>query len=207
VRTFTEAGWHSRLLAASAALAWQVLIFVALLSSARPGVPLVWKPDAHSAVPLPQQALIQYVAILPSSSATAQPKRQLSGPASVPKPAARPLKLADSQTEDAHATRTALNAAVSPTPAVAGDLRIRCEVHIHQDSRGQVQAIDFGACSGDEHWQHNLLDVLQQAAALIRPREGAGVAPVKTMIFDTDAISPAMLATQLMERVSSSAVD
>jgi hypothetical protein len=109
------------------------------------------------------------------------------------------LRIAISEVEAALAAGPDLNVAVPPMAAVTGNLPIRCEAHIHQDSRGQVQAIDFGACTGDQVWQRRLLERLQQAADLVRPKPGASVAPVKTIVFDSDSIAPEILATQLME--------
>jgi hypothetical protein len=199
VRTLTEGRWQPRVVACVTALVWQGLIIAALISGVRPGAPLIWKPDAHSAVPLPQQSVVQEVAILPSMSTNAEPTPPLSGPAVVRDSAVRALGLAVSQAEEALVAGTDLNVAAPPMPAVTGDLPIRCEVHIHQNSRGQVQAIDFGVCTGDQVWQRSLLDRLQQAAGLVHPKEGASRAPVKTIVFGSDSISPEILATQLME--------
>jgi hypothetical protein len=205
VRRVAEARWQPRLLACITALVWQGLIIAALTSGTRPGAPLARKPDAHSAISLPQQSVIQDVAILPSISPIAEPKRPLDSPDIVSASNVRAPKVAISQADEALAAGTDLAVAPPFMPAVAGDLPIRCEVHIHQDSRGQVQAIDFGACNGDQHWQRSLLDRLQQAAGLVRPKQGASVAPVKTLVFEDDSISPEILATQLMEPVPSSA--
>ena len=49
-----------------------------------------------------------------------------------------------------------MESSVAAAPSTApefGELKILCEVHIHQGHAGQVQAIDFGECIGDSVWQ------------------------------------------------------
>ena len=198
-RAMTKGRWQPRALAVIMALVWQVLILAALDLGARPGAPLVWQPDAHSAISLPKESIIEDVAITTSANSVSRTARDLNASATVNDSTDRALKHAIARADRALAKDAGVAVAVPPLPAVTGDLPIRCEVHIHQDGRGQVQAIDFGVCTGDEAWQRDLLDRLEQAARLLRPSEGASVAPVTTLVFDTDSISPEILASQLME--------
>src|ERR1700722_11439663 len=57
--------------------------------------------------------------------------------------------------------RTALSIA-----SKSGEVRIVCEVHIHQGRAGAVQAVDLGVCTGDSEWQRSLLRSIQEAARL-----------------------------------------
>ena len=90
-------------------------------------------------------------------------------------------------------------AAAPSTAPESGELRILCEVHIHQGHTGQVQAIDFGECTDDSVWQRSLLRSIQQAARLVSPMEEGEFPPVRTLILDTASPSPAVLARQLSE--------
>ena len=83
-----------------------------------------------------------------------------------------------------------------------GEVRIVCEVHIHQGSAGAVQAVDFGVCTGNLEWQRSLLHSIQEAARLLSPvREGA-FPPVRTLMMDTASPSPEVLARQLSEPIA-----
>jgi len=84
----------------------------------------------------------------------------------------------------------------------AGELRILCEVHIHQGRAGEVQAVDFGECTGDSVWQRSLLRSIQQAARLVSPTAEGEFPPVRTLFMDTSSPSPEVLARQLSEPVA-----
>lgn len=84
----------------------------------------------------------------------------------------------------------------------AGEVRILCEVHVHQGRAGDVQAVDLGECTGDEAWQRSLLRSIQQAARLISPTEAGEFPPVRTLYMDTHSPSPEVLARQLSEPVA-----
>jgi hypothetical protein len=93
-------------------------------------------------------------------------------------------------------------AAAPSTVPESGEVRILCEVHIHQGHTGEVQAVDFGVCTGDSVWQRSLLRSIQQAARLVSPMEGGEFPPVRTLLMDTASPSPAVLARQLSEPIA-----
>lgn len=92
-------------------------------------------------------------------------------------------------------------AASSPKPE-AGEVRILCEVHVHQGHSGDVQAVDFGECNGDSVWQRSLLRSIQQAARLITPAQEGEFPPVRILLMDTASPSPEVLARQLSEPIA-----
>jgi hypothetical protein len=92
--------------------------------------------------------------------------------------------------------------AVRSIAAESGEVRIVCEVHIHQGSAGAVQAVDFGACTGDLKWQRSLLHSIQAAARLVSPIQEGPFPPVRTLMMDTDSPSPEVLARQLSEPIA-----
>jgi hypothetical protein len=102
----------------------------------------------------------------------------------------------------------ALPDAESPSPAApnitpkSGDVRILCEVHIHQGRTGDVQAVDFGECTRDSVWQRSLLRSIQRAAKLVAPTEEGEFPPVRTLLLDNPSPSPEGLARQLSEPVA-----
>ena len=93
-------------------------------------------------------------------------------------------------------------AAAPSTAPESGEVRILCEVHIHQGHTGEVQAVDFGVCTGDSMWQRSLLRSIQQAARLVSPMEEGEFPPVRTLFLDTASPSPAVLARQLSEPIA-----
>jgi hypothetical protein len=92
-----------------------------------------------------------------------------------------------------------ITAAAPSATAYSGEVRILCEVHIHQSVSGEVQAIDLGGCSGDSLWQRSLLQSIQQAARLVSPTLEGRFPPVRTLMLDTASLSPEVLARQLSE--------
>jgi hypothetical protein len=96
---------------------------------------------------------------------------------------------------------TSVAAAPSSKPE-AGEVRILCEVHVHQGHSGDVQAVDFGACNGDSVWQRSLLRSIQQAARLITPAQEGEFPPVRILLMDTASPSPDVLARQLSEPIA-----
>ena len=96
---------------------------------------------------------------------------------------------------------TSVAAAPSPKPK-AGEVRILCEVHVHQGHSGDVQAVDFGECNGDSVWQRSLLRSIQQAARLITPAQEGEFPPVRILLMDTASPSPEVLARQLSEPIA-----
>jgi len=78
----------------------------------------------------------------------------------------------------------------------------RCEVHIHQDRQGRVQAIDLGQCTENAAWQTALLQSLILAAARVTPSSGVR-APELTLTLNTNRISAVLLARLLSDPVSS----
>ena len=93
-------------------------------------------------------------------------------------------------------------AAVRSVASETGEVRIVCEVHIHQGSAGVVQAVDFGVCTGDLEWQRSLLHSIQQAARLLTPAQNGEFPPVRTLMMDTASPSPEVLARQLSEPIA-----
>jgi len=89
--------------------------------------------------------------------------------------------------------------ATSSSAVASGIVPVHCEIHIHQRRDGQVQAIDFGVCTGDAVWQQQLLKNLQRAAGLVVVHSGNATPPVRTLILDTNTLSPEILAEQLGE--------
>jgi hypothetical protein len=204
VRITTEGKWKARCAGLMAALVWHAVIIAALFLGARSGTSVLWKPDAHSADLLPPRSVITEVEIPLSRTSGTNQRRAPSGQVAQSKSAVHSLRLAEAQSENELRTTSESTVDAVSLPAVTGDVRIRCEVHIHQDVHGQVQAIDFGVCTGDQLWQRNLLEQLQQAARLIRPTENAVLAPVRTLLVDSDTIAPAILAAQLTEPAAAS---
>ena len=84
----------------------------------------------------------------------------------------------------------------------SGEVRVVCEVHIHQGSAGAVQAVDFGVCTGDLQWQRSLLHSIQEAARLVSPIREGEFPPVRTLIMDTASPSAEVLARQLSEPIA-----
>lgn len=83
-------------------------------------------------------------------------------------------------------------------PARPGTAGVHCEVHIHQDAQGRVQAIDLGACTEDAAWQRTLLSAVARAAALATP-SSAVHSPELTLTLNTNHISPVALAHVLSD--------
>jgi hypothetical protein len=79
----------------------------------------------------------------------------------------------------------------------SGDVRKHCEVHVHQDVHGAVQAVDFGECTPDDAWQKAILQAIQRSAALMKPSALGAFPPVRTFRFETEAISTTALAREL----------
>lgn len=96
------------------------------------------------------------------------------------------------------------NATSVPRSAVShpGTVGVRCEVHIHQDAQGHVQAIDLGACTENAAWQRALLRAIAQAASTATPSPAARP-PELTLTLDTNRISPPALAHLLSQSSTS----
>jgi hypothetical protein len=75
---------------------------------------------------------------------------------------------------------------------------VRCEVHIHQNAQGDVQAIDLGPCTENAAWQNALLRTIMQAAALATP-SSATRPPELTLTLNTNRISADLLARVLSD--------
>jgi hypothetical protein len=84
----------------------------------------------------------------------------------------------------------------------AGLAGVRCEVHIHQDAHGHLQAIDLGPCTESATWQHALLRRIIQAAALAVPSP-VNRAPELTLTVNTNRISTVLLARVLSDPAAS----
>lgn len=83
------------------------------------------------------------------------------------------------------------------TVSAVGRSLVHCEIHIHQNPKGRVQAIDFGECTADLVWQHTLMMRIERAADLVAPAPGATFPPVRTLIVNTNHLSAVILAQQL----------
>lgn len=95
---------------------------------------------------------------------------------------------------------------LGPSPRAAshsGVLDTRCEVHIHQDLEGHVQAIDFGPCTENTAWQHTLLRRIIEAAALASPSLTSRP-PELTLTLNTNRISAPLLARVLSQSSTTS---
>jgi hypothetical protein len=201
MRTSAEGTWRPRLVALTTALAGHAVIVAVLMSNANSGIPAIWQPQAHAThLALPQEIVADVS--MPISS-NLDPVRGPSTPSNVVVRHTAPQRPRPINLSDVEALTLDPDPAVATEPLVpiSGVVPIRCEVHFHQDVHGAVQAIDFGLCTGDQFWQQNLLEQLQQAARLIRSTEGTVVPPVRTMVIESDSISPEKLAAQLMETV------
>jgi hypothetical protein len=194
-------GWTRRIAAFSAAATLHSLLILLLLLQ-RPHTGVLSRPtqDGHSSVTEPALTL---VLLAPDCDAVCMRHRS-QPPVTLRENLAAPrIALADVEIPDVlllSRPRDLLNE--RPTAAQSdahGSVVFHCEVHFHQNPQGQVQAIDFGTCTGDAAWQHSLIETLQRAAQLVSAREGASFPPVRTLVFDTDALSPDLLAEQLAE--------
>jgi hypothetical protein len=199
-----ESRWPARLAGFGAALVSHAVIIAALIIGARPGAPVLWQPAAHAVDLSPRQEIIADVSMPLSTNSSLNRSRSVRN-IGTSVYAMRPPSLVAPSVDEALLAEPAVPVGTEPLIPATGNSPIRCEVHIHQDARGRVQAIDFGLCTGDQSWQRNLLERLQQAARLVRPNEGTGIAPVRTLVVDTDSISPEILAAQLMEPAASPA--
>lgn len=94
------------------------------------------------------------------------------------------------------AGRKLLNAA--SRPGIAG---VRCEVHIHQNAYGHIQAVDLGPCTENAAWQQTLLRRIIQAAALTTPSPVLH-RPELTLTLNTNRISAALLARVMSDPVT-----
>jgi hypothetical protein len=87
------------------------------------------------------------------------------------------------------------------TPAASlpnvGTKIAKCEVHIHQNARGQLEAFDFGDCTGDAEWQRTLQLALQQAGSLIDSSGEKSFPAVRTIMFRSDNLSVLAIANTL----------
>lgn len=195
----SASNWSVRLGATFTVLGWQVLL-LALLGDLRHGGSRAY-PDtaAHGALPPPSATTITDVALWrPSHSESSQTGSPESSIHSLPGPRLNTVKL---EVPDL-ATIPTLEVSAKMTTAesaVPGIIPMRCEVHIHQRGDGQVQAIDFGVCTGDAVWQEQLLGNLQRAAALVTLHSDTSLPPVRTLRLDTSSVSPEVLAEQLSE--------
>ena len=184
-------------IAAAAVVLLHGLIIAALIPALRLGYRVVPQPEAHSvATTSPPAAMVATFVSLPDPGNATSPLLDLD-----------PIKgaLRDIQAEvirpqditlpDALSAEDVARRAASDT----GEVRIVCEVHIHQGSAGAVQAVDFGVCTGDLEWQHSLLHSIQEAARLLTPVQDGEFPPVRTLMMDTASPSPEVLARQLSE--------
>jgi len=185
------------LLGRGAAFSITALIHLAFLSAflanIKVGLPVLLNPDAH-----PSDRAAPIIAYIVSSSTSEASMAGSSLPTLEAKQLAPVLQKFDVPTPKPEWTDEDDSSAQSAQPAPsAGRTGLRCEVHIHQSLTGQVQAIDFGACTGDRVWQHTLLQTIERAAQLVEPTPDAPFPPVRTLTVGTDNLSAVILARQL----------
>lgn len=182
----------SRLASLCVSATIHVAVILIFLQPRPLGAPSVSPANAHSSdiLPLP----VAMIAVLESSPTHAAPH-----PAGdEPNPALRPIPVGIPSPNEISLPPLAEAAAVAAKePVLAGLQQIQCEVHIHQSHTGQIQAIDFGRCLGDEQWQHALMRAIEHAANLIQPSAAATFPAVRTLTVMTDAPSATLLARQL----------
>ena len=141
-----EGRWAARFAGFVAALVWHGAIVAALVWSARPGAALSWSTVAHSTVP-PRQAVFAEAITLAPDTIPADGARPQSDRVTASDTVSLALKMAASEAESELRKEPAVSVVANAVPAARGDAPIHCEVHIHQDVRGRVQAIDFALCT------------------------------------------------------------
>jgi hypothetical protein len=186
-----------RLMSRGGALSITVLLhlgaLVGFLSGLHVGLPVQLHPDAH---PSDTRAPLIASIISLSDNDTAITGSTLA-PLKAESIASPPIHF------DVPIPTPAWQSEDDPTPSITqpapapGRMGLRCEIHIHQSLAGQVQAIDFGECTGDAVWQRTLLQTVERAAQLVRPAPDVQFPPVRTLTVGTDNLSPIVLAQQL----------
>lgn len=176
------------------------LMIAALMHALRLGYLVVSHPQAHSsAMVVPPVAMVMTFVASSGHDKAAAPFIDKDFSAG----AFRDVQSEIIQPRDFTLPDTESSVVAAPgTATKSGEVRILCEVHIHQGHAGQVQAIDFGECSGDSVWQRSLLRSIQQAARLVSPTEQGEFPPVRTLLMDTASPSPEVLARQLSEPIA-----
>jgi hypothetical protein len=169
-------------------------LFVRALQLGTLVIPL---PDAHSSLPLKPEATLLKASIV--STAGHDTSGSPFGGADLSRAALSHIAVDIPEPRDFLTEAEPVIAAAPTATAYSGEVRIFCEVHIHQSVSGQVQAIDLGGCSGDSMWQRSLLQSIQQAARLVSPTGEGRFPPVRTLMLDTASLSPEILARQLSE--------
>ena len=175
-----------------AALIHLIFLYV-FLANIKVGLPVLLHSDAH-----PSDRTTPLIADILSSTGGGAKQGSSSIPTLDAKQLAPPLQKLDIPTphpswpDEDHSSAQMAQAAPS-----VGRTGLRCEVHIHQSLTGQVQAIDFGECTGDRIWQHTLLQTIERAAQLVEPSPETPFPPVRTLTVGTDNLSAVVLAQQL----------
>jgi hypothetical protein len=190
--------WRVRVAAVSAAVALHALLFVPLLLKPPPGT---WAPPLRDARTAAQfrlaQTLVNTSIWLPDDINSSPQNRPSFREPDLAEVSLKSIR-ADLSPSVLQIPETDASPDVPPSAAaISGQIGLRCEVHVHQGPRGQVQAIDFGECNGDAAWQRSLIQALQSAVELVSPTSDVVFKPVRTFIFSTDSISADVLAKQL----------
>ena len=190
----------SRGIAAAAVVLLHGLIIAALMPALRLGYRVVPQSQAHSAATTsPPVAMVTTFVSLPDPGNVTSPLLDLDPI----KGALRDVRADVIRPQDITLPDAPSSAAVARRVASeTGEVRIVCEVHIHQGSAGAVQAVDLGLCTGDLEWQQSLLHSIQEAARLVTPVQDGQFPPVRTLMMDTASPSPEMVARQLSEPVT-----
>jgi hypothetical protein len=156
------------------------------------GVSSAFRKDAHFTLPRAKPDALVNVTVLRERG-----KQQ---PITLSKPELAPIRVTFDGPELSPVELSAddpVTDVPSAAPALAGAVRIQCEVQIHQSQAGEVQSIVFGKCGGDYLWQRALIEAIQRSAKLISTSPEANFPPVRTITFDTESISPTALAREL----------
>ena len=170
------------------------LIFLsAFLANIKVGLPVLLHPDAH-----PSDRATPMIAYILSSTASGAKQMSSSLPTLKAQQLAPLSQKLDIPTPSPNwPDETDSSPQIAQPASSVGRTGLRCEVHIHQNLTGQVQAIDFGECTGDRIWQHTLLQTIERAAQLVAPSLDTPFPPVRTLTVGTDNLSAVILAQQL----------
>lgn len=187
-----------RLVPLAIVLSLHALIVAAMLSALRVGVFSVRPARRAQLETVSPPATVQvFIATCPRCRAAETSGEPLESP-TTSAPALERLQVESAPSEAQWDTDVGSSPPLRTTSR-AGIAGVRCEVHIHQNARGRVQAIDFGSCTEDAAWQHALLRTIIQAATLATP-SSAAYPPELTLTLTTNRLSAVLLARALSDR-------
>lgn len=190
--------WHPRFVPLSLALLAHILLIGAILRATESGTQAYRETrgralEAASAVDLVRVSIGTHrlgLSVPPRRSIRLPPLEQ---------PDFHPIKL-----KNEHSFQWGVEG--KPITAAAAAARpghtVHCEIHIHQDPQGQVQAVNLGPCTENSAWQRALLHAIVRGARMTAPRQNGLRAPEVTLTVDTNRISPVLVARILSNRES-----